>query len=291
MSLINIGAYNNISLDQAADDRNSWLLGRSMLQTFDKDRISNWIDNRGNLILVLNTDSTGRILSAKRFHDRLKEFDNNDSTMLIDWLKCNDIKFTYPIDNELLRYNDREHLIKVNSPSDSMQRDVTIFFPGNLAISNLKDKSAAVQDMLMSFNGSPQNMWNRESFAPTISDYNSAVLFTTLIYLYGENTVYDWLKERKEIKIEAFVKPDGQIIDVKCEHTADCELPKSLREDIINFWNLYDCRLRPSENQKGESVIELKFPCLSDDNNDIYDIFSRMRYIIVSSFTPDSQLL
>lgn len=277
----------NMSLDNGATMRNTWLLGNAMLKIFGEDRIAEWIDHRGLLDLVLEIDNDGKVLQCYKCISR-NTFDRADSTAIIDYLKRNNVRFTKVMANEFLRYTPREELVEAYKKDPNK---ISVLFPGEMAISEGEDRSKCVLRRLRTFSDNAPGFRIIMTFVPTSEDYNDAVLFTTLIYLYGENTVYDWLKERKNIMIEAFVKPDGQIIDVKCEYITDPELPKSLREDIINFWNLYDCRLRPLENQKEESVIELKFPCLSDDNNDIYEIFSRMRYIIVSSFTPDSQLL
>lgn len=273
-------AQKNISVDIGADKRNSWILGNALLNVLGEDRIAELIDRPGFWYLRVEVDDNGEVLQCYRCFSR-NFSDSSDSTAIIDYLKKNNIRFTYGVPYELLEYSSREHLVDV---SRKEQNRLQVFFPGEIHMSKTVDKSKYVLHDLSLFHDFGLYGVDKP-FNPTSEDQNNALLFTSLIYQYGENTVVDWLKNKKKINIVAISNPDGQVVDVKCKHSSDSELPESLREDIMNLWKLYDCRLKLTDNKKKETKIKMSLP--SCNEKDIYNTFRRMRYINASRYwTP-----
>jgi len=259
--------YYNIGVREYSSIPNSMILGKVLLNCYGKDSVTSWYERNLNLRTSIIIDSTSNFVKIYQFKASIRTeegisvpFQQVAPDVISNYLINHKIKFTncYDPQDFYITQNTNNIGCLENIINDFSKNDtISVFFPGYLKI--IDDKSNFSNNIVnLISNSVPITSLENKNLNHNfkyIHNYNQALLYNSLIYLFGDLQVYIWSLKGIYIFAKISVGNNGTPQKILCLKTNLTVNSNTLSKKLLSFWDFFDCKVETTNNKRIETII------------------------------------
>lgn len=268
----------NIGMRYDSSIANSAVLGKALMACYGNDSVSAWCERGLNIVASPVIDSASCFVKFYRFRAKVGDDVGNQTSFHVinedaisNYLVSHGIKFSNCYDPEYVN----SFINRANSRMEGLERfmveysnrdTISVCFPGLLKMAGFPD-SVYNPDVVMQLISKPApftSLLLKGDDIQTvphkyIRDYNQAIIYNTLIYLFGDMQVYLWTHKGLDLNIEIFVDNAGNPLNIRVLNSNIDINPEMLSEEIFSFLKFWGCKMNRNNSVDLKEFVEIKF--------------------------------